>query len=721
MPSEEQAENELQLRGCRPVPLAHYLKALGVLRLVSEQADAQARGFWRDEHFVLTSRLDEGGLIEFFTQRYAPSPLITPWNGGGGFYPKDNKKGIEPIESSPAQRFTNYREAIAGAKRILQRAGIDEKVGKEEKGQLLEQCRAKLPDAAVEWLDAAYVLSRDGAKYPPLLGTGGNDGRLDFTNNFMQRLVELIDTETGAPLPDCERLLRAALTGDATTGLSGAAIGQFQPGTAGGANSGTGFDGNPGMNPWDYVLMLEGALVFAGAAVRKLGTDTSGALAFPFTVRASGVGYPSAAAEDETPRGEMWLPLWRRAARAAEVYALFSEGRARVGDRSARNGVDFARAVASLGVDRGLSSFQRYGFQVRNGLSYFATPLNRVNVRANAAVGLLEELDGWLDRARSAAGSAPASISAALRSVDAAAFDLCLHGDGLRVLRLLVALGRCERQLATSLRWATEHLDPVPSLRSQWLLKANDRSPELRLAAALASSSVSFKVDGRQQRRSLRSFLEQVDIGVRSVRWRDGESNSIVWRPGDFTGVLLALLRRWLLLLEGSAGFDVRARVAAEASDIDAFITGRVSETRLEDVLWACALVDWRQAEGLDSLHSATGDVVFPNALYRLAKLCFVRPEPGDSDPMPLVPRIVNHAAGGDATRASELAAARLRASGVPPALAAVHLSAAVARRTAAAIAFPINRATEKRLRTSVLRPSDEPDSSGSAAAESSA
>jgi CRISPR-associated protein Csx17 len=32
------------LGGCRPVPLASYLKALGVLRLVSEQADPNAGG-----------------------------------------------------------------------------------------------------------------------------------------------------------------------------------------------------------------------------------------------------------------------------------------------------------------------------------------------------------------------------------------------------------------------------------------------------------------------------------------------------------------------------------------------------------------------------------------------------------------------------------------------------------------------------------------------------
>ena len=45
---------------------------------------------------------------------------------------------------------------------------------------------------------AGVVLDEKGEpKYPSLLGTGGNDGNLDFTNNAMQRLGELFD-----PIPD---------------------------------------------------------------------------------------------------------------------------------------------------------------------------------------------------------------------------------------------------------------------------------------------------------------------------------------------------------------------------------------------------------------------------------------------------------------------------------------------------------------------------------------
>ena len=44
---EEARVAEIVLAGCAPIPLASYLKALGVFRLVAEQKDECARGRWR--------------------------------------------------------------------------------------------------------------------------------------------------------------------------------------------------------------------------------------------------------------------------------------------------------------------------------------------------------------------------------------------------------------------------------------------------------------------------------------------------------------------------------------------------------------------------------------------------------------------------------------------------------------------------------------------------
>ena len=60
-----------RLDGCAPTPLAHYLKALGVLRLVAEQLDPQARGWWEGERFVLASVVEEEQLIQHIVRRQA--------------------------------------------------------------------------------------------------------------------------------------------------------------------------------------------------------------------------------------------------------------------------------------------------------------------------------------------------------------------------------------------------------------------------------------------------------------------------------------------------------------------------------------------------------------------------------------------------------------------------------------------------------------------------
>ena len=95
--------------------------------------------------------------------------------------------------------------------------------------------------------------------------------------------------------------------------------------------------------------MIEGTLLFSAAAVRKLESAEPGQLVYPFCVRQAGVGYASASLADENDaRAEMWMPLWSNPATLAELTAIFSEGRAQVAGRPARNGVDFTRAVVTL-------------------------------------------------------------------------------------------------------------------------------------------------------------------------------------------------------------------------------------------------------------------------------------------------------------------------------------------------------------------------------------
>ncbi|MFM2092185.1 MAG: type CRISPR-associated protein Csx17, partial [Planctomycetota bacterium] len=206
------------LRGCAPAPLAHYLKALGVLRLVSEQADPQARLWWQDEHACFATTLDEGALIAFFADRYEPTPMIAPWNGGSGFYPKDNRVGPDGILAQTHPRFATFQAAIRWGRTLV--GGRDESPKDEAKAAMIATCRASWRGGLARWLATAVVLDQDlTPKYPALLGTGGNDGRLDFTNNLMQRWVELIESD-GTASKTARLLLRAAISGIPAPGLA---------------------------------------------------------------------------------------------------------------------------------------------------------------------------------------------------------------------------------------------------------------------------------------------------------------------------------------------------------------------------------------------------------------------------------------------------------------------------------------------------------------------
>ena len=107
------------LDGCAPAPLAHYLKALGILRLVAGQTDPAARGAWEGERFVLLTGLTEDELVEFFLRRYEPTPLVSPWNRGSGFF----SSGLEDVgrmATSTATRLAPMRRAIEDAREVVE-------------------------------------------------------------------------------------------------------------------------------------------------------------------------------------------------------------------------------------------------------------------------------------------------------------------------------------------------------------------------------------------------------------------------------------------------------------------------------------------------------------------------------------------------------------------------------------------------------------------------
>ena len=778
--------HEIHLTGCASEPLISYLKALGVLRLVATQADEAARGYWRGDGFVLSSSLDREALCRYFLDRYQPTPVVAPWNGGSGFYEGDKTDGIDAISASTDQRLSRYREVIQAIHAfpemprapkniedildVLRARALQLKFGKDQqrtveqielvekdlplaqellgpgcltwglqelearidpldgakrrtlrqwyrdvkkartlfnkeqregaKGSLLNICRARLSEGSLDWLDAVYALTRPGRPdYAPLLGSGGNEGNLDYTNNFMQHIAALLCS----PSEQTASWLENALFGSLARNLTESSIGQYDPGRAGGFNQGQGIETKDfKINRWDFVLGLEGALVLASSVARREGRATSG-MASPFTVRVSPVGYASATAGEEAKtksRAETWMPLWDRPATFGEVRQLFAEGRANVGLRQAVTGIDFARAASSLGVDRGIRAFVRYGFMKRRGDSYVALPIDLVPVRRVPNVELLSELEpvlNQLDYFLRLFKTVPAVLDSARRLVDGALYKASLRGDPTDFQSILTSLGRVQRFLAFRDRSKDPNLERplgMESLSPRWVSAADDGGAEIRLAAAVAAIQRTGQVG------PFRANLLPLDPAA-SWKWAEG-SGQQAWSGNRLEERLAGVLERRMLdavrLLAPKVPLFSPVRVAPE--DATLFIRGGTDDRRIDDLLWGLTLIRWQPFEECPHWPIPVSHLPVERA-WALLKLLYipgtvrgveVRPEP----------RAAQLLRAGQVDLACNLARHRLTVSALAP-FRADYRPAVDPVRLAAALLIPVKSTNQ--LENLVLHP----------------
>lgn len=704
--------NEVVLNGCTPIPLASYLKALGVLRLLAG-SHPETRGSWRNDHFVLRSPLGRANIERFFLAEYQPTPVMAPWNGGSGFYEKDNKTALTTILQLRDPRFAPLQRCLVIADSAL--ADFDRAASPkgDAKTALLTKIRGRMPDGALDWFDASVLLSDGSAQYPPLLGTGGNDGRLDFTNNFMQRLLDVIN-------PKQESLSRywlaTALFAEPAPLNVKSAIGQFSPGQAGGPNSTTGFDAGASINPWDFVLMIEGALMFAAAAVRRNADDPAGLLSYPFTVRAVGAGSGSLAEGDTaSARGELWMPLWSQPAVYVEVRALLSEGRATLDGKPVRDALDFVRAAHRLGTYRGIREFQRFGLLERSGKAYLATPLSRVKVSTQPASNWISGLERhmWLDRFRRfGRGANTANRFLILRKrLEDNLFALSGRAPSkAEAQALLILLGEIQNALTTSPK-AREEVSPIPRLSEQWVVAADDGSSTFRIAKALAG----LRGVGDQ---SLPLRAQLFPVERKRERWMTPEAGEkqriFTGQRGRLVDTVRTLLERRLWLAEKMEMHDkpLDSPAGATLEDIAAFLRDDRMDVRIAALLPGLALCAIPQ-----DLDRAAGDGVVP-ATFAMLKLCLT-PERtlrsldllATDQRLPTPPSLLALlAAGNHDNRALKTAWRRLHASGLAPRFAADSLPARDSidpLRACAALLIPLRFGAIADLARNVLKQSE--------------
>lgn len=795
------------LRGCAPAPLANYLKALGILRLVSEQTDATARGWWQDEHFCLLTKLSKEALEAFFLERYEPTPMLSPWNKGCGFF-KAGDPGLAPLETSKADRFARFRLGVAAGRKLLdevsnadaviraikartktnksfqteaQRTQLAESATfkafvdqlktsldkdnipateavelnaelrealslvsdagkpptkseadqikasgaykrllavadrrfKSLKATLIPDCRRAWRGPQSEWLSAAVVLDEnDVAKWPSLFGTGGTDGNLDFTNNFMQRLGEVFDlcSSTGVASSTAASLLANALTLDSSRNLNVTAIGQFQPGSAGGANSTTGPAGDSLVNAWDFLLMMEGSIVFSAQSTRRLDPNAISRASAPFAVRAHAAGHASPGNE-KAQRGEQWMPLWSQPSTMREIATLLGEARLQLGRQTANRPIDVVRSISRLGVARGIESFTRYGYLERNGQSTLAVPLGRISVRQHPQSFLIDDLAPWLDRLQRSARDKNATarlIQAERRLTDAVLAALTHDPQPARWQAILLAAVAIESLQATG---TAIEAGPMPSLRPEWIAAIHDHSSECRLALALGSAAAGFSKEGRPfdaVRVHCLPLDPKNDRRFRMSEKRLVRDPRVVVTGRDALADCAAIVER--RLIEAGANGQRRLPVvaafgcAARMGDLAAFTAGALDVDRIVNLARALMAVRWSQWSR-SHLPASPAPKDQPPEAWMALRLCCLSSPLEDGRKIPSESAIVRRLRSGDVAGATDIALHRLHAAGLRVPLQAATADPQTAQLWAAALVFPIDRSLAQRAAT-ILDPS---------------
>lgn len=467
-----------------PEPLSSYLAAIGLLRVLNEQLGANVKGRWIDDCFEVRG-LDREALENFLLSNYSPTPVFSPWNAEGD--PTRNATTaarLGEITESTLPRFERYREVLQAWERL---AATDRWRNADKEAQLIAW-RSVAPDCALGWIDAATVSGGDKPVYPPLLGSGGNDGRFEMARMLHGELIRIF--LPGKDSKNSAGWLRSLLFGEPGPALVETTIGMYEADAAGTPNSATQGSASSASNPWMIVLAFEGLIGLGSSVATRIGAEVPPYVGSPFMVRASKLGGESADGEDS--RGEFLAPLWAQPVNWREIRRLIAEGRLAWNGRPAANSLDAIRAISSLGCDRGIGSFARFQIAQRNGQSYIASPLGRLIVRPVPGTKLLSGIDPWLRDVRPLTAS---SVKASVRRLEQAQVAVVESGGTPAAYQeVLVALSLLERVVGSSVagRFSCR---PFPAMRNRepvldahgWFEVLDDGSPEVRLAMSLAS------------------------------------------------------------------------------------------------------------------------------------------------------------------------------------------------------------------------------------------
>ena len=435
------------------------------------------------------------------------------------------------------------------------------------------------------------------------------------------------------------------------------------------------------------------------------------------------------------------------------MASLLKEGRAILHGKTARDGLDFARAATGLGTSRGIIAFQRYGFAMRQGNMYLATPLGtrRLTAHVPETAELVNDFDtgGWLQRVRRLAldSNAPGRAQQAMKRFQDALFALTdAQVTPATVQNAIEILGEVVGWLAASAD-ARVTVSPPPLLRRTWVQRADDGTAEYRAAAALASlgwvpvpprgkpepgdaagsspevaDQVPVPREGepragaRPASTPIAAHLAPVAATTVTRRFREWDSGGnralAVWSAGGLVANLVDVLEQ--RTRSSSVNQPFVAAAPARAEVVTRFLSESFDDRRCARLL--AGLVWARPA----ALRSAAAGVEHPGPpfAYAALKLLFApdhvvdglaeRRDDDGARRVPLPPGLMARLRSGEVDEAVRLALARARASGLVSPFAIGRAARTTGfgvgtngRRLAAAMLLPIH---DHHLRTLLKR-----------------
>ncbi|MHA1138547.1 MAG: type I-G CRISPR-associated protein Cas8g1/Csx17, partial [Candidatus Thorarchaeota archaeon] len=719
-----------------PIPLAHYLKALGVFRLVAEQKDPDVRGYWKDDRFHIVTKLTKEELVDFFLNEYKPTPIVVPWSGSDFFKVnwsinsnniKYNKvptaeNVIEAFLATHDKRLSLYRETINDVYNAMSISGISKKEDIEgnnvkkkiKKNIFIQSLRNIVSEDVVQWVDAACIIGNDQFHPNNLLGSGGgSDGNSHFSDNFMQSLWMVLPEfnsqrsftlmASGRNPFNSQKALMNSLFNETnlSSNIPTLSPALFDPHSVGAMNSTSGFSSKALSNPWNYILMLEGSLLFSGNMAKKFGSSTPSSASFPFLVNLSNVGNGGLSIKDSGK--EIWLPLWLQKIKLNQCKSIFLSSRLEVHGRIARDGLDAFQSIAQLGVDSGIVAFQRIGLLRGRigGENYFTTfDLGKVLVKRQPQIDLIKDIDTWLDKFRRKVSSdnVPNSIKRYAHRLEGLIMDLCKHKNKKKLLSILIELGKIEIEFTKSTKWTQEKdkLKPIPLLSKRWINECYDGSVEFRLALSLASLFGYYKDDkGKNIIWPIRSNLEPISLPIGkypSFKKLETKDRDVVSTNSSLVDMMNSILSRRLIRAQKSESdmYSDMAHYHAHPGDIARFIEGDVNDEKIRDLFIGLSLINWAKKDKFKLPNPSDKELVYPDSLYMVMKLCYAGTDKHIGK-IPINPQIHRRCQMADGTAALKMAIRRLRGSGIVPAIGLAYISPNRSRRIAASLLFPID------------------------------